>query len=639
MSGFSGYSGFSGSGESGYSGFSGSGISGYSGYSGSGLSGYSGFSGDANSGYSGYSGASTSGYSGFSGDGTSGYSGYSGSGTSGYSGYSGDSGLSGYSGYSGTGTSGYSGYSGDSGISGYSGYSGSGLSGYSGFSGSGISGYSGFSGSGVSGYSGYSGIGTSGFSGYSGFSGLSGYSGYSGSGVSGYSGFSGSGISGYSGFSGVAGTPSLTSTQIAFGDVSNLMTSSANLTWDSTNNILTTSRPSIGTSSALNGLIVQSATLSTSIATAQYSPNFVLRGHGWNSSTLVDNTYDWSFQNQVTGNLSNLTGVLKIDAVNNAGSHVNFISIAGVATTITFNQPTIVNSFLVAPTIQGNVSSAATAITFNNSSEIFAANGHMQIDRNGALQTDRNYMLYVGGEALIFGGTVISQVTAPTLTASYSGAAGSATYKYKVVAILVNGTTTDASPEVTGTSAGVSTLGGNVMLITVVPVRGAYQYKVYRTVAGGTGSSGTTGIIATVNQTATSNSTALFDNGGAGDGTTPPSTNTTGNIGLLITTPTSNLDVRGSVAFNYTTTAVDYTALFTDNLIEVTATGKTITLPTAVGCQGREYIIKLTASGSGTVATTSSQNIDASTTYSLSAQYKYVSVKSNNANWLIVANN
>lgn len=95
------------------------------------------------------------------------------------------------------------------------------------------------------------------------------------------------------------------------------------------------------------------------------------------------------------------------------------------------------------------------------------------------------------------------------------------------------------------------------------------------------------------------------------------------------------------VAFSsaYAAKATSYTLTATDNVIEVTATGQTMTLPTAVGISGTEYCIKLTASGTVTVATTSSQTIDGQTTYTLSAQYKYVTVKSNNANWIIIGNN
>ena len=70
-----------------------------------------------------------------------------------------------------------------------------------------------------------------------------------------------------------------------------------------------------------------------------------------------------------------------------------------------------------------------------------------------------------------------------------------------------------------------------------------------------------------------------------------------------------------------------------------TQNGATVTLPTAIGIAGRVYIIKLQTTGSATVATTSSQNIDGATTYSLSAEWKYVKVQSNGAAWLIIGQN
>ncbi len=118
---------------------------------------------------------------------------------------------------------------------------------------------------------------------------------------------------------------------------------------------------------------------------------------------------------------------------------------------------------------------------------------------------------------------------------------------------------------------------------------------------------------------------------------------TTGVLGAYIgasnAVPNSALQVGGAISTAYTSTATSLGLDATHSTVEVTATGQTITLPTAVGITGRIYTIKLTASGSGTVATTSSQNIDASTTYSLASQYKYVTVQSNGANWIVIANN
>lgn len=110
------------------------------------------------------------------------------------------------------------------------------------------------------------------------------------------------------------------------------------------------------------------------------------------------------------------------------------------------------------------------------------------------------------------------------------------------------------------------------------------------------------------------------------------------NTGINVTSPTSQLHTT-SFATGYVSKAANYTLTINDETVEVTASSVTITLPTAIGITGREYTIKLTANTTSTVATTSSQTIDGSTTYSLSAQYKYVRVKSNGSNWIIIANN
>lgn len=87
------------------------------------------------------------------------------------------------------------------------------------------------------------------------------------------------------------------------------------------------------------------------------------------------------------------------------------------------------------------------------------------------------------------------------------------------------------------------------------------------------------------------------------------------------------------------TKGVNYPALMTDEIILLSATGLTVTLPTAVGCAGKRFLVKLTASGTGTVATTGGQNIDAATPYTLSAQYKFVDLVSDGVQWWIIAAN
>lgn len=101
-----------------------------------------------------------------------------------------------------------------------------------------------------------------------------------------------------------------------------------------------------------------------------------------------------------------------------------------------------------------------------------------------------------------------------------------------------------------------------------------------------------------------------------------------------------NLAVAGGLTSAVRTIIASGAVTATDSLLLLNAATLTATLPTAVGKTGRVYTVKLVAaSTTGTVATTSSQTIDGSTTYSLSAQRKYVTVQSDGANWQIIANN
>jgi len=65
---------------------------------------------------------------------------------------------------------------------------------------------------------------------------------------------------------------------------------------------------------------------------------------------------------------------------------------------------------------------------------------------------------------------------------------------------------------------------------------------------------------------------------------------------------------------------------------------QTFTLPTAVGAKGKLYYIKKTgATGTLTVDTTSTQTIDGASSVAMATQYDELTVQSDNANWVIVA--
>ena len=88
-------------------------------------------------------------------------------------------------------------------------------------------------------------------------------------------------------------------------------------------------------------------------------------------------------------------------------------------------------------------------------------------------------------------------------------------------------------------------------------------------------------------------------------------------------------DANGGATWKSGYTAIStktdsYTLTLNDNFIIIastTATGKTFTLPTAVGCAGKEFTIKNLSAFSVSIATTSSQKIiqDNTTTSSTSA--------------------
>jgi len=116
-----------------------------------------------------------------------------------------------------------------------------------------------------------------------------------------------------------------------------------------------------------------------------------------------------------------------------------------------------------------------------------------------------------------------------------------------------------------------------------------------------------------------------------------------GNTGIGQTAPTSRLHVAGPIATAYAHKIAAYPITATDSIItsDATAGAHAVTLPTAIGCTGRQYTIKRTdaSANNTTVATTASQTIDGATTYVLTAQYKFVTVVSDNANWHIIAVN
>ncbi len=97
--------------------------------------------------------------------------------------------------------------------------------------------------------------------------------------------------------------------------------------------------------------------------------------------------------------------------------------------------------------------------------------------------------------------------------------------------------------------------------------------------------------------------------------------------------PTSTVSVGGSFEATYVAKTADYTANELDYTIHFTANTSTFTLPTAVGCTGRIYVVKNTSGNNLTLATTSAQTIDGSAPGTL-ATGSAAQFQSTGANWI-----
>jgi hypothetical protein len=106
-------------------------------------------------------------------------------------------------------------------------------------------------------------------------------------------------------------------------------------------------------------------------------------------------------------------------------------------------------------------------------------------------------------------------------------------------------------------------------------------------------------------------------------------------VGIWTIDPNSRLQVNGSFAKALVSKTANYTATIDDATILCTANSFTVTLPTAVGVTGRIYDVKNIGTGSITIATTSSQKIDALSTITLS-QWENATLQSTGTNWILL---
>lgn len=146
--------------------------------------------------------------------------------------------------------------------------------------------------------------------------------------------------------------------------------------------------------------------------------------------------------------------------------------------------------------------------------------------------------------------------------------------------------------------------------------------------------SGTKLIEGDINNLKLYNTVNIFDN---------PVTNNTNTKLLSRNTSTGNIEIVDSSTLinSLTLTTISANATISNDvtLVDTTSTTITVTLPTAVGISGKQYTIKDKVGNAGirniTIATTSSQTIDGSTTQIINTAYESLTVISDGSNWYI----
>lgn len=100
------------------------------------------------------------------------------------------------------------------------------------------------------------------------------------------------------------------------------------------------------------------------------------------------------------------------------------------------------------------------------------------------------------------------------------------------------------------------------------------------------------------------------------------------------------IDANGVISavtslYPYKAISSAYTIVYTDFQIECTANSFTVSLPTAVGIQGKAFSLKNSGAGTVTLAANGAELIDGESTQTLT-QYDNLLFMSNNVGWIIL---
>jgi hypothetical protein len=342
-----------------------------------------------------------------------------------------------------------------------------------------------------------------------------------------------------------------------------------------------------------------------------------------NGTTTVTGTTNLNTTGTGTTNIGNCAG----PAITNIDGATNINTACGSTTTI------------------GNTTNGVT-----NISGTTGVTGVTNINTTGTAATNIGA---TGGATNITGTTTVTGATNLNTTGSGVTTLGNASATTNVVG-ATNINTTGSGITTVGNASSTTNIAGNTLNITnlpsgsgadsvlvIDPTTGRAK-KVSMAMVGANAFTADNGLTKTASNvqlggTLIQNTTVTLANFNMNFATTG-----TGNVGVNAATPNSKFQVNGSFATRIATKSANYTADATDHIIIVDASGgnRTITLPSAVGLDGRQYIIKKkdSSANSAIIAAAGSETIDGDATVSLTMQWSVRTIVSDGANWMIISN-
>jgi hypothetical protein len=399
----------------------------------------------------------------------------------------------------------------------------------------------------------------------------------------------------------------------------------------------------------LQGMVYGAATDSlvtvdgTGVLRQRSLANILLTAGPMTFTSLV--TFNGGITSAGPNTLNGTTTVTGTTNLNTTGTGTTNIGNCAGPSTTNIDGATNINTACASPTTIGNTTNGVTNINGTTT-----ATGVTNINTTGTAATNIGA---TGGTTNITGTTNTTGATNLNTTGSGITTIGNTSATTNVVG-ATNINTSGSGITTVGNASSTTNIAGNTLNITnlpsgsgadsvlvIDPATGRAK-KVSMAMVGANAFTADNGLTKTASNVQLGgaliqNTTVTLANFNMNFATTG-----TGNVGVNAATPNSKFQVNGSFATKVATKSANYTADATDHILFVDASGaaRTITLPSAVGLDGRQYIIKKKDSSTNAViiAADGSETIDGDATVSLTMQWSVRTIVSDGANWMIISN-